>query len=78
MSFLIMKKNYLLVNVFGKHGYSFMVYGAYTENDESEVIDICLEKELFQDSEDAEYANVVAADDNDVKAFNGFGLIYDI
>ena len=74
----MLKKNYLLVNVFGEHGYSFMVYGAYTENDESEVIDICLEKDLFEDSEDAEYASVVAADDNDVKAFNGCGTIYDI
>ncbi len=74
----MLKKNYLLVNVFGDNGYSFMVYGAYTENDESKVIDICLEKDLFKDSEDAEYASVVAADDNDVKAFNGCGTIYDI
>lgn len=72
-----MKKNYLLVNVFGKHGYSFMVYGPYTENEESKVIDICLEKDLFQDEEDAECANVVQADENDVKAFMGFGSIYD-
>lgn len=73
-----MKKNYLLVNVFGKHGYSFMVYGAYTENNENEVINICLNKDLFQDKEDAEYASVVNADENDVKAFIGFGNIYDI
>jgi hypothetical protein len=73
-----MKKNYLLVNVFGNHGYSFMVYGAYNENNESEVIDICLKNNLFQDEEDAEYANVVDADENDVKAFASIGCIYDI
>lgn len=73
-----MKKKYLLVNVFGSNGYSFVIYGEYDENHESEVIDACLEHQLFQDEEDAEMCSVVEADSNDVKYFNSVGCVYDI
>lgn len=62
---------YLLVNVFGYHGYSIMVHGNYDENHESEVIDACLKNDLFYDEEDAECCSVVEADDYDIKMFTG-------
>lgn len=73
-----MKKNYLLVNVFGKNGYSFVVYGEYDASHESEVIDACLKNDLFQDEEDAECCSVVEADDYDVQFFNESNCIYEI
>ena len=73
-----MKKNYLLVNVFGDNGYSFVVYGEYDVTHESEVIDACLKNDLFQDEEDAECCSVVEADDNDVRYFNETGCVYEI
>lgn len=60
---------YLLVNVFGYHGYSIMVHGNYDENHESKVIDACLKNDLFHDEEDAECCSVVEADDYDIKMF---------
>ena len=73
-----MKKNYLLVNVFGDNGYSFVVYGEYTSNEESDVIDACLKNDLFQDFEDANCCSVVDADDYDVQYFNTINAIYEI
>ena len=73
-----MKKNYLLVNVFGDKGYSFVVYGEYDSNHESEVIDACLKNDLFQDEEDAECCSVVEADDYDVKFFSESNCVYEI
>lgn len=72
------KKKYLLVNIFGSHGYSFMIYGNYDEFHESEIIDACLAHNLFQDEEDVNYCSIVEADDNDVKAFLSVSAIYDI
>ena len=71
-----MKKNYLLVNVFGDNGYSFIVCGNYDSFHEKEVIDACLENDLFQDEEDANYCSVVDADETDIHYF--INCIYDI
>lgn len=65
-----MKKNYILINVFGNHGYSFMIYGEYSVNNKSEVIDACLKNDLFYDREDAEYCSVVEPTDYDIKYFS--------
>lgn len=73
-----MKKKYLLVNVFGDNGYSFIVYGEYDSNHESEVIDACLENELFQNEEDANNCSVVDADDYDIRYFNSVNCVYEI
>lgn len=64
------KRNYLLVNVPAKkHGYTFCVCTEYTENEAEEVINACKAKDLFNDEEDAFYADVVEADENDLKYF---------
>lgn len=74
-----MKKNYLLINVAGKkHGYSFCVYTEYTESDNEEVIKKCIENNLFQDNEDSENADVVKADETDIRYFASSNCIYDI
>lgn len=65
-----MKKNYILVNVFGIHGYSFMIYGEYDINHESEVIDACLKNDLFEAEEDAETCSLAEPTDYDIKYFS--------
>ena len=60
----------LLINVFGHHGYSVMIHGNLDGMTEEEVIELCAEKDVFQDAEeDAECASVVEADDNDIRCF---------
>lgn len=53
------KKNYIMVNVPGRHGYSFMVKTNYDLR-EDRIIELCRKQYLFQDEQDAEYAEVVS------------------
>ena len=64
--------NYYLVNVSGKHGYSFMVKTVL--EDESDILEKCSEMKLFNDEEDVNYASVSEADKNDLEHFDYFFL----
>ena len=48
---------YIMINVGGRFGYSFIVTTRYNETDDS-ILRMCLEKDLFQYNEDIDYANV--------------------
>lgn len=63
-------EKFYLVNVPGKHGYSFMVNTAL--EDESDILEKCFEKDLFNDKEDATYASVSEADEYDQEFFEQF------
>ncbi len=70
------EKNYAMVNVPGRNGYSFMVKREY-ELSENRVIELCQKLSLFQDEQDAEYAEVVSdVTEDDIRHFKSF--IYDI
>ena len=62
-------KHYAMVNVPGRHGYSFMVKTA-EEMTEGEIISKCALFNLFQDPMDATYANVTPCTDYDVEKFS--------
>ena len=64
--------NYYLVNVSGKHEYSFMVKTVL--EDESDILRKCSEMRLFDDEEDAAYASVSEADEHDLEHFDYFFL----
>ena len=64
------ENNFYLVNVPGKHGYSFMVKTAL--EDESDILTKCSEKELFNDDEDVNYASVSEADEYAQEFFKEF------
>lgn len=63
-------EKFYLVNVPGKHGYSFMVKTSL--EDESDILEKCSEKELFNDDEDVNYASVSEADEYDQEFFKEF------
>ena len=64
--------NYYLVNVSGKHEYSFMVKTVL--EDESDILKKCSEMRLFDDEEDVAYASVSEADKTDLEHFDYFFL----
>ena len=64
--------NYYLVNVSGKHEYSFMIKTVL--EDESDILKKCSEMRLFDDEEDAAYASVSEADKSDLEHFDYFFL----
>ena len=70
---------YYKIDVMGKNGYSFMV-----ETDEElcydeDAIDLALEHNLFQDSEDADYAEVDSlVTEHDVNHFKSSGCCHKI
>ena len=64
------ENSFYLVNVRGRHGYSFMVNTAL--EDESDILTKCSEKELFNDDEDVNYASVSEADEYDQEFFEQF------
>ena len=69
---------YYLINVSGKHGYSFMVCSA-DELYEEDVIESALENGLFEDDVDAEYAMVDdLVSDRDIDHFRECGCLYEI
>jgi len=67
-------KEYWLINVPGKYGYSLLV------NTEAscveEAIEIAMDADLFDDSEDAKYAYGEVADESTIKHFNSFGFTH--
>lgn len=64
--------NYYLVNVSGKHEYSFIVKTVL--KDESDILRKCSEMRLFDDEEDAAYASVSEADKSNLEHFDYFFL----
>lgn len=50
--------NYIMVNVSGKYGYSFMVTTKYDNMSEQEILNACLINDLFQEETDAEIASI--------------------
>ena len=64
--------NYYLVNVSGKHSYSFMVKTIF--KDELDILRMCSEMRLFDDEEDVNYASVSEADKYDLEHFDYFFL----
>lgn len=62
-----MKKSFIINVPHNKHGYSFAVK---TTADEDDVIDLAKAKDLFEDEDDANYANVEELDEEyDAVAF---------
>ena len=72
----MIKKNYYLLNVPGKHGYSFMVL--CDAKDEEEAISMAADAELFQDPEDADYCIAEEASESDIMHFAKFDNINEI
>lgn len=68
-----MSKKYFLINVLGKHGYSFMTYADV--KDEEEAIDLAADNGLFNEENDAEYATAEEASDYDIEHFKKINLI---
>ena len=66
--------NFYLVNVPGKHGYSFMVKTVL--EDESDILEKCSEMKLFNDEEDVFRASVSEADKYDQEHFKEFDYLY--
>ena len=63
---------YIMVNVLGHNGYSFMVTTKYNDMNESDILDSCADKDLFQDASDIENAEIeTMVDEHDVKFFEG-------
>jgi hypothetical protein len=71
-----MNKKYFLINVLGKHGYSFMIHAAV--NDEFAAINAAAENSLFNDEEDAEYAIAEEASDYDIEHFEKDNMINEL
>lgn len=71
-----MEKKYWLINVAGKHGYSFVVCGELEDADVA--IDAALEAELFNYEEDAYYATAEEADENDIKQFTEWKCCHEV
>ena len=72
----MIKKNYYLLNVPGKHGYSFMLL--CDAKDEEEAISMAADAELFQDPEDADYCIAEEASESDIMHFMKFDSINEI
>jgi hypothetical protein len=62
-------KHYAMVNVPGRHGYSFMVKTT-EEMTEGEIISKCVGLDLFEDPVDTTYANVTPCTDDDIEKFS--------
>ena len=68
-----LSENFYLVNVPGKHGYSFMVKTIL--EDESDILEKCSELDLFNDEDDVTYASVSEADKYDREHFKEFNYL---
>ena len=71
-----MKKEYYLINVIGKDGYSFVVYGCF--KDDEDAIEQAQKRSLFQDEEDANRACAEIASYEDVKHFRECECLFDL
>lgn len=68
-----LSENFYLVNVPGKHGYSFMV--KTTLEDEFDILEKCSELDLFNDEDDVTYASVSEADKYAQELFKEFNYL---
>ena len=67
---------YYKVDVMGRNGYSFMVKSNTEFADEYDVIDIALEREMFNVDDDANYADVDSLVSlNDIEHFESCGCV---
>lgn len=67
------------IDVMGKHGYSFMVETDEELPYDEDAIDLALEHNLFQDSEDADYAVVDdLVSERDIEHFKSTGCCHKI
>lgn len=70
---------YYKIDVMGKNGYSFMVETDEELRYDENAIDLALEHNLFQDSEDADYAIVDdLVSERDIKHFTSTGCCHKI
>ena len=70
---------YYKIDVMGKNGYSFMVETDEELRYDEDAIDLALEHNLFQDSEDADYAEVDSlVTKHDVNHFKSSGCCHKI
>lgn len=72
----MIKKNYYLLNVPGKHGYSFMVL--CDAKDEEEAVSMAADAELFKDPEDADYCIAEEASESDIEHWMKYCTIEEI
>lgn len=67
--------NYFIINVTGKHGYSFMVCGEFA--DEYDAIEHAASADLFDDVNDIEYAFADGlVTEQDIEHFKNDGCCY--
>lgn len=71
-----MEQEYYLINVIGKHGYSFVVHG-YIKHEE-DAIQQALDNDLFHDADDAEQAMAEVASEDDIKHFEEWDCVYEL
>ena len=63
---------YVMVNVLGANGYSFMVTTKFEDIDEMDILDACSDLDLFQDVDDIKCATIeTMVSEHDVKFFEG-------
>ena len=68
--------HYFIINVPGKHGYSFMVCGEF--NNEDDAIEHAASAGLFEDEMDIDYAEADdLVDEYDIKSFKESGCCYE-
>ena len=66
---------YYMVNVSGKHGYSFMVSSEFDDLTDKQVLSAAEEYGLFDDAEDVLGATVFQTDDEyDISHFEDIGI----
>jgi hypothetical protein len=64
------KLNHIMVNVFGKDGYSFMVTTSEPIIIEENILNICAEKNLFEDKDDIYSSSIeTMVNENDIQFF---------
>ena len=64
------KLNYIMVNVFGKNGYSFMITTSESIIIEENILNACAEKNLFEDKDDIYSSSIeTMVNENDIQFF---------
>lgn len=70
---------YYKIDVMGKNGYSFMVETDEELRYDEDAIDLAVEHHLFQDSEDADYAEVDSlVTEQEIEIFKSSGCCHEI
>lgn len=70
---------YYKIDVMGKNGYSFMVETDEELRYDEDAIDLAVEHHLFQDSEDADYAEVDSlVTEQEIEIFKSSGCCHKI